>query len=652
MVKKSVAAWLFIAGSTAFAGFVNQGDNTGFPGVSGARLKRIISWKHFPDNTRLQPKGLSRRQAWTGDIKKAAEKLNIAPEKLDEFIKFVLAPGKSDVVAAPHEKLLEFELYARGIREFDAEKDQMSPSWEKLLALPLEQRLYTTIPVMRAYCRHARCSLKYQEEALEKMIASRNQGCLDTQGCILDLIKDIERNPRDYFEWATAYRMLFRKESVNSWELRYRPEYKDFNFSDDAVKTIISPDDVWYDLLWALYTESEENLRTMCKNDPVMRDLIVCLGLTNRRVPKVTKVAWEFYRESVINYPAAAVKLPLDEAVELLNDHPEYHDIRDQLIIRSLSGEEKIRAIDRYIAKYPDFSSDKFDNDAMKYKYLYSHAHLHALAGTELFKMGRPYEAAERWINGCTPEDMGMVAEQVMSIEELKAFCDKHFPQPEMLEQEIYSASCDREQSFFSYAEIVNKKQLNFMLRNLLARRLMRAGRFEEARKYFTGDVTRSYVETFFILQAIVDSTASTDNKVAALLKMAALVRFHGDKIFGTFLEPDNLISKNRFPCQWGTRQTYVKLNKPDLPRYSYRYRAAELYAKAAGLTNDKYLKAKALWAAGTLLKNRAPEIADTYFKKLVVIAPDLTVNNWFAPLSKTYFWNMQEFYNNSGIYK
>ena len=69
---------------------------------------------------------------------------------------------------------------------------------------------------------------------------------------------------------------------------------------------------------------------------------------------------------------------------------------------------------------------------------------------------------------------------------------------------------------------------------------------------------------------------------------MAELVRFHGDKIFGTFLEPDNLISKNNYPCTGGTKLTDVKLKKPDLPRYSYRYRAAEIYGQAADMTDDR----------------------------------------------------------------
>ena len=174
------------------------------------------------------------------------------------------------------------------------------------------------------------------------------------------------------------------------------------------------------------------------------------------------------------------------------------------------------------------------------------------------------------------------------------------------------------------------------MVRNLLARRLMRAGRADEAEKYFTGSKTRELAVRFFAFRKVFNSnTASRTEKINALLNMAALTRFHGDKLFGTFLEPDNLICGNRNACIWGLKQKAVTLKKPDLPRYSYRYRAAEMYAQAAEMSSDPALKRCALWTAGTILKNISPKSADPYFKKLFTVAPELTVKNWFLPKKK-----------------
>ena len=172
------------------------------------------------------------------------------------------------------------------------------------------------------------------------------------------------------------------------------------------------------------------------------------------------------------------------------------------------------------------------------------------------------------------------------------------------------------------------------MLRNILARRLMREERFEEAYKYFTGKETQDLAHKFIYLEQAA-KYRSRAGKLEALLNMALLVRFDGNRLFGTFLEPDNLICRNLFPCTWGTKQSVVKLNKPDLPRFSYRYRAAELYAKAAELTDDRNLKGMILWTAGSILKHRDPKAADIYFKKLYKAAPELTEKNWFLPLGK-----------------
>ena len=648
MLKKVAAAMVLCTSCVGFAGFIDHGDSTGKPIVYGNTLERIIAWKHFPEVSEIMPVGLSRRNAWIHDIREAAEGLGVSTKEWMDLVNYVLDPVTSPAVKAPHAKLYEFELYANGRVELSGpEYSDFPPSWKKLLSLPIDKRRYTTIPVLRAFDRYRQfhgdygCeNLAAREQALFKMLESKKQGCFDTQGCIMHLIDDISRNPGDYKDRATAYRLLFRKQFVNDDILLEKSEYKNIKLSKDLLKSISAHWLVSIDMIWALYNEKEEVLREICQKDPVMRDYIVCVGLTNREVPKVRKVAWEFYKQSVINYPAAAVKLPTEEAVKLLDDYPEHHNLRDLLIIKKLKGEEKIRAIDNYVSKYPDFAST---NNVFTYIGLNTHSELNAMAGAELFKMGKPYDAAVRWLKGCAAEDMGMVAEQVMSVDELKQFCDKYFPKGVEREQSVVSISCEREYADYN-PEILNSDQLNFMLRNLLARRLMRDGKFAEARAYFTGDKTRSYSEKFFELQTIIDSDASKKEKMYATLNMAALVRFHGDKLFGTFLEPDNLISKNKYPCKWGTKQKYVKLNKTQLPRYSYRYRAAELYAKAADMTDDRNIKVCALWTAGTLLKNRAPKIADIYLKKLLAAAPELTENNWFKPLSKVSV-SVREFY-------
>ncbi len=643
MLKNIVAAMLLaVTAVPATAGLVDHGDDTLTPYAYDN--KTLVAVKYFPEITTFFPKGLSRTDAWTQDIKRAAEGTGVSPAKLAALLQFVLHPFVVAPESAPHKQLLEFELYARGMRTVGT---GIPDEWKQLLALPLEQRRYTTIPVLHNIIRHALdapWSLKHREQYLQKMIASYKDGCLDTQGCILKIINDIGRNPKDYTDRTSAYKFLLRKTNVNVKNLLYPGQY-------DITKTPGEIDANWdsdIDLDWALYTESEANLRKMASEDLCMRDLIVTVGLTNREMPEVRKVAKEFAMQSKINYPLLAVKSPLPEALKILAPYPQYNNLRDALIINSLQGKAKIDAIERYLATYPDGDIKENGVTVITMK---SHELLHAIAGAELFKLGSFKAAAAHYLKGCTPEDMGMLTEQVMTIDELIAFCEKHFPYPVDKEQQIYSADCTHRRDN-RYMSVLDKDQINFMVRNLLARRLMRAGRFAEGRKYFTGDKTRKYSEKYFQLHAVVSSaTTSREEKFHAAIAMAELVRFHGDKIFGTFLEPDNLISKNNYPCTWGTKLTDVKLKKPDLPRYSYRYRAAEIYGQAADMTDDRNIKAYILWTAGTMLKKLSPKTANIYFTKLIQLAPELTEKNWFLPIKKAPA-KLQKFYHGSYYHK
>lgn len=636
MSGKLIIALLLLTGFSAFASFVDDGRWIDVPYISVENFQLAIARKYFPEIREYLPKGLSRKDAWTSDIRKVAQKNGLTAEQVAPLLEFVL--NYETPVKAPHPELLEFELYARGKYElFCREHKQMPQSWQKLLALPLEKRLYTTIPVLRAYVRYRDFhggNTAEKENFLQQMLRWKKQGCKDTQGCILDLLNDVGRNPQIQTERHLAYRILFRKQFANHTSLKNKsmpPEVlKDLEDAWDNSYTTEA------DIRHSIHTESIENLRKMCQKDPAMRDLIVLTGLTNKETVNARKVAWEFYKESVINYPVAATRLPWKEGVKLLENQPEHRALRDTLIIQNTTGQEKIDAIDKYIADYLSKSDCKSE-----FYGLYDRQYLNALAGAELFYAGKPHEAAERWLKGCHAADIAAVAEQVMTVDELKKFCDKHFPTPVLLEEGVDFRNYQEQ----DYCLLKKPEELNFLLRNLLARRLMRAGRFEEARAYFTGVHTRKRSEKFFALQKILNSpSVSKSEKTIAMLNMAALVRFDGDRLFGTYLEPDNLICKNRYAYTWGKKQKSVKLNKEKLPRYSYRYRAAKLYEKAADMSSDRKIKALALWTGGSMLKNLSPRTADYYFKKLYAVAPEMTEKNWFLPRKKSSF-EQQAFY-------
>ena len=155
MLRKCTAAVLVCLGYSVFAGLVDHGDYTGFPNVNVDAHLTKIARKYYPELSGNIPGGLSRKAAWTQDIQKAASGLKVDKKALDALIANVLDPVTSPVAAAPHPKLLEFELYAAGRRElFRKDHTKLPPSWQKLMELPLEARKYTTIPVQYAFYRH------------------------------------------------------------------------------------------------------------------------------------------------------------------------------------------------------------------------------------------------------------------------------------------------------------------------------------------------------------------------------------------------------------------------------------------------------------------------------------------------------------------
>ena len=640
MLKKVIAAVLASVGGALYAGFVDHGDYTGFPNVNVDAHLMKIAHKYFPEiSGSLPDKGLPRKAAWSQDIRKAAAGLNVKQSVLDAMVNAILDPLKAPLVKAPHENLLEFELYAAGLREISITGKADTVHWKRILELPLEKRRYTTIPVLyQSYRVRRDWSYQARKKPIAMIKAALDAGCVDTQCCYEAMFTRSVFPGTINGDSIDQKKMLFRKYFVN---FTPHKRWRHTNEMDSFLPTAARGDGVYAgkqwmlpDFIYSIVRDPEDSIREMCSKDPVIRDLVVAIGLTNWQLTHVRKIAFEFALQSKINYPLFALRMPPAEALVFLKNLPEHSRLRDLLLIKLLKGEEKIKAIDAYIAKYPDYTPADMPKTSIA---LNTHAELHALAGAELFRLGRPLEAAERWTKGCTPEDIGLVTEQVMSIEQLIAFCEKHFPEQILQEYVFYSNDCSRNGKLPNPDMVLNTPdEIGACVRNILARRLMRAGRYAEAQKYFSGIVTRNIATRFFNLSKVAaSSSVSKIDKLTATLNMAAMLKQHGDIIFGTFLEPDNLLSRNIFPCVWGTKQTAVKLKKPDLPRKHYMVLAAKLYAEAAEMTDDIAIKKNALWLAGTLTSGRDKRLSVAYFKKLLAIAPELTGKNSFLDQSK-----------------
>lgn len=210
-------------------------------------------------------------------------------------------------------------------------------------------------------------------------------------------------------------------------------------------------------------------------------------------------------------------------------------------------------------------------------------------------------------------EDAGYIAERVLSIEELTRF-------------------------------IATESDLGEngpRLKHLLARRLVRAGRKDEANAYFPKEYAVILAEFTANLKAGADLSRPAVARGLSLARAAEILRKSGMELQGTELEPDhasregsylgyssmlNIRSKAGGIAGPTDDEVVRALSAQATPnrRYHYRYQAADLAWQAAQLLPDNSTElVELLIEAGSWLKARDPQAADRFYKALVNRCPD-----------------------------
>lgn len=197
--------------------------------------------------------------------------------------------------------------------------------------------------------------------------------------------------------------------------------------------------------------------------------------------------------------------------------------------------------------------------------------------------------------------------------------------------------------------------------RDLVARRLMRAGRFEEAMKFFGKENLKAAQKYVMSLKKAEDVMLDATLRARHTWTAARVMRDQGMEIFGTELSPDYTWFGGRFQLEdlfkmrkaqqergvpLINRATQKEIErgrdsavKPE-KRFHYRYLAADLAEQAADfLPKDDPDAARIYCIAGGWLKIRDPEAADRFFKLLVLRCPNTYLGkvaneiNWFPNL-------------------
>lgn len=246
-------------------------------------------------------------------------------------------------------------------------------------------------------------------------------------------------------------------------------------------------------------------------------------------------------------------------------------------------------------------------------------------AGVARLRQGRFPAALDRFLAGGYGFDAAYVAERVLSVVELKSYVDILPPPPEARPAgpaEPGEADDETAESGGLRPPEVATQQKS--LRELLGRRLARAGRFAEAGAYLPAEQAAP------LAAWAAAARPGADPKI--LFRGACAARRQGMELLGTEIAPDwayfggeyepGFAPQERPPFLAPTAAEKRRAARsgvhPDR-RFHYRYVAAQKARQAASRLPDG-TKQKAAWiaTAGTWLKYRDPEATLPFYRELL----------------------------------
>jgi len=242
----------------------------------------------------------------------------------------------------------------------------------------------------------------------------------------------------------------------------------------------------------------------------------------------------------------------------------------------------------------------------------------------------RRAEALDGFLHSGYWLDAAWVAERVMTTRELQAEVDRRWPadlaagfQPEgrngLAGGFIHPAPA----------------RLADNIRYLLARRLIRDGRYATARPYLPADLKPSLDALAAGMRRGGDTARPAPQRAAALFRAACITRHQGMELMGTEADPDWFVLDGSFtlslyseglagsgrmpPPAAGEQERAARHRATPWKRFHYRYRAAALARRAAELlpdgTDDK---ARMLASAGLWLAGKDPKAALPFYHELI----------------------------------
>ena len=355
--------------------------------------------------------------------------------------------------------------------------------------------------------------------------------------------------------------------------------------------------------------------------------------------------AWAAYQNALWDEAAAfAQRAPADA--------PASAWVRAMLCLRAgdvAGATQHLAAAAKAFPQDPGLRDESYKDDDRRFYSTHENlpqATLSAVSGVLALQRTQFVESLRLFLQAGQWTDAAYVAERVLTLDELIAFVRQEVPKF----KEVVPNNAGHDDVWPPSGPATNN------LRHLLARRLVRAMRFDDAREFFPPDLQATYDRYVALVRDGYREENPRQLRGLALWQAAQIVHESGMELQGTELAPDFSIwggsfgwpniSRVRLTDQdgdsrwsWYERKNWTglgrmtvaseeeydraqKIKNPDR-RFHYRQRAAQLAMLAATLLPDNdELTATILHTAGRWIAARFPDDAEIFYKTLVLRCP------------------------------
>lgn len=588
------------------------------------------------------------RQAIETDAADAADVLAVThdaelAEKLTQWRADLRAKKSS---AVPAGLPVEFALYESGAAAYHAgDLAAARTEWQKLLALPINQRAHRTLWATYMIGRSLVDTDPAQAIPLfEKVRALADIHAADPLGLAAASLGWEARAQWQLHHVQAALRLYLQQDAAGDptapWSLRDCAAQL-IKGSDAALKQAAALPEV-QTIITAYILSHGGPFGYVEPSKPGLADrwLGIMQSLAVKNMPGADRLAWTAYDAG--DYQAADRWLTLGGANGRGTALGQW--IQAKLFLRQGDTAKAMTCLANASRAFPTLEYwSQPDQDFVMYP-----ARTTAGELAELTLARRHYvEAFDLlYTNGFLP-DADYVGERVLTVDELKAYIDKHIPPTRVAPGDVTHPDGPDDRAPLPALFTQDK----IAMRELLARRLTRGGRWKEARRYFTPEHQKLLDQYIAAIRDGHDAGRSAAQRAESLWTAAVIARTQGDVLLGTAVDggPTDHDSDEMPVLRTDSKIAPISADEkgrvdaaapvPD-KRWHYRYIAADHAWQAVQLMpNNTDLLARRLIEAASWIKAQDPKAADRFYKALVTRCAGTPLGqaadklHWFPPL-------------------